>query len=148
MSIVPVLAQRLNVYVAQRYDVLVSANQIPGNYWIRANTLAHPTDDSKQILAIFHYDAPGVPMPANNNTGDGEPETERWGSESTQVNLFSALNPLGSTGVPQATRIVTVSLECSETSYHCSMNHTQFRLPTYPIGLSVYEGTPCKAATW
>ncbi|KAI7832414.1 Cupredoxin [Gamsiella multidivaricata] len=56
----PVIVQRIPIHVAQRYSVLVHANQSVGNYWVRAtmNTecfnAPNPALD-EHIKAIIHY---------------------------------------------------------------------------------------------
>jgi len=61
----PQQVTRLNINVAQRYSVIVQANQAPGNYWMRAtmSTDCYPTTApnlDRYVVANVHYE--GAPM--------------------------------------------------------------------------------------
>jgi len=56
----PITVDRLNINVAQRYSVIVTADQRPGNYWMRAkmSTACFPTQSASldpNVLAIVNY---------------------------------------------------------------------------------------------
>ena len=139
VNIEPFEVQTLTVYVAQRYDILVTMNQPPANYWIRANTLNHQDSDDQQILAILHYTDPSVPVPTNDNTGSNEPTSTRWGSDSLGTNMSTPMIDAEDTPLPSEYEEVVIELTCSSTSFHCSINNSQFEIPSFPLGFSVYE---------
>jgi len=60
VNLEPVMVDRLNINVAQRYSVIVQANQRPDNYWMRAiiSTACFPTaapNLDRNVLARVHY---------------------------------------------------------------------------------------------
>ncbi|KAF9436682.1 hypothetical protein BGZ76_003283 [Entomortierella beljakovae] len=66
----PVDVQRIPIHVAQRYSVLVHANQTVGNYWIRAlmNTNCFNVDNpalNPNVMAVVHYDGASKSQVAN-----------------------------------------------------------------------------------
>jgi FtsP/CotA-like multicopper oxidase with cupredoxin domain len=57
VPIVPYTTTILNINIGQRYDIIITADQAPGNYWLRAdnqNSCA-ATIQAKDIKAIFSY---------------------------------------------------------------------------------------------
>ncbi|KAG0369235.1 hypothetical protein BGZ54_010522 [Gamsiella multidivaricata] len=73
----PVDVQRVPIHVAQRYSVIVQANQAIGNYWIRAamNTNCFNVDNgalNPNTTAIVHYEG------ASNSQ---QADTQDWGSK-------------------------------------------------------------------
>ncbi|KAF8967014.1 hypothetical protein BGZ46_000241 [Entomortierella lignicola] len=75
----PVDVQRIPIHVAQRYSVLVHANQTVGNYWVRAdmNTNCFKIENpalNPNVPAIIHYE--GAPSLREVNSKDWE--TSAW----------------------------------------------------------------------
>ncbi|KZT40882.1 laccase [Sistotremastrum suecicum HHB10207 ss-3] len=70
----PVLVDSLQIYIGQRYSIVVKADQPVDNYWFRANPSKNITnqnlvDDPGLNNAIFRYQgAPDVEPPASKNT--------------------------------------------------------------------------------
>lgn len=64
IPIKPYTTQTLLLAIGQRYDVIITANQSPGNYWFRANNNGACLSSVKNnALAIWTYDgvAPATP---------------------------------------------------------------------------------------
>jgi len=57
VPIVPYVTTILNINIGQRYDILVTADQIPGNYWLRTDNqnACAGTIQAKDIKAVFSY---------------------------------------------------------------------------------------------
>jgi len=69
----PVAVQRLPIHVAQRYSVLVNANQTVGNYYIRAtmntNCFNNPNPAlNEYVQGVIHYE--GAPVTQDFNSTD------------------------------------------------------------------------------
>lgn len=65
IPIKPYSAQSLLLAIGQRYDVIINANQAPGNYWFRANNnAAFLSAVNNNVLAIWTYTGvtPGTPV--------------------------------------------------------------------------------------
>lgn len=60
VPIVPYETESVNVAIGQRYDVIVTANQDAGNYWLRAvpqATCSSTNSNTLNIKGIFNYDS-------------------------------------------------------------------------------------------
>ncbi|KAI1851107.1 hypothetical protein JX265_002847 [Neoarthrinium moseri] len=60
VPIEPYTTTSVNLGIGQRYDVIVTANQDPGNYWMRAipqTTCSSSNEKTLDILGIFNYDS-------------------------------------------------------------------------------------------
>ncbi|KAF9941682.1 hypothetical protein BGZ75_002844 [Mortierella antarctica] len=98
----PVDVQRLPIHVAQRYSVLVLANQIVGNYWVRAtmNTNCFNTDNpalDEHIKAIIRYE--GAPSTQEANSVDWS--VSGWSSVCLDLTL-DMLKPYFAKAAPAA----------------------------------------------
>lgn len=90
----PVEVHRLPIHVAQRYSVLVKANQTVGNYWVRAemNTncfnVANPALDPN-VKAIIRYEGASTTEEPGANSVDWNPD---WTPQCLDLTL-SMLKP-------------------------------------------------------
>ncbi|KAF2873996.1 multicopper oxidase-domain-containing protein [Massariosphaeria phaeospora] len=69
--IVPYETSSVVLAVGQRYDVLISANQTVGNYWLRVGTGGRcdgPNANAANIASIFRYDGASDSLPTSNAT--------------------------------------------------------------------------------
>jgi FtsP/CotA-like multicopper oxidase with cupredoxin domain len=88
----PFTTDQLLVAIGQRYDVIVTANQPPGNYWFRANIATDcQSADNFNGLAIFNYQGTTV----------SNPKTSSVNLSSTCVEP-SGMTPWWSTTVPSS----------------------------------------------
>ncbi|KAG2179873.1 hypothetical protein INT43_003659, partial [Umbelopsis isabellina] len=74
----PVTIDRIPINVAQRYSVIVEANQPVGNYWVRAvineNCLAYTNPAlNPTVLAGIHYEGAPDNQPNSTDPGYGDP---------------------------------------------------------------------------
>ncbi|CAG8443210.1 14651_t:CDS:2 [Acaulospora morrowiae] len=119
-AIEPITVDSLPINIAQRYSVLVVANQSVGNYWIRAN-LSHcslPRDNltinydtplltNTHITGILRYDG----APITNPTSEAYPANTSDCYDLDPL-ILKPLNPL-SPAVPQHTNVTRINLEIS-----------------------------------
>lgn len=71
VPIVPYEAEMINVAIGQRYDVIVTADQDPGNYWMRAypQITCSSNEMSLNIQGIITYDDLDVEDPTTSSWG-------------------------------------------------------------------------------
>jgi L-ascorbate oxidase len=66
VAIVPQYVTWLFLGIGQRYDVVFTANQTPGNYWFRAEVQSQCGNNANnKILAIFNYDTVPCGIPSS-----------------------------------------------------------------------------------
>ncbi|ETS77074.1 hypothetical protein PFICI_10948 [Pestalotiopsis fici W106-1] len=66
VPIQPFTTDTINIGIGQRYDVIVEANQDPGNYWLRAipmSSCSSSNENSMNITGIFNYEGVDVAYP-------------------------------------------------------------------------------------
>ncbi|ETS82116.1 hypothetical protein PFICI_07118 [Pestalotiopsis fici W106-1] len=66
VAIKPYVTDSINVGMGQRYDVIVTANQKPGNYWLRSvpqTACSAANVQTLNIKGIFNYDSVDVKTP-------------------------------------------------------------------------------------
>lgn len=71
VPIVPYETKSINIGIGQRYDVIVTANQDAGNYWLRAvpqTTCSATNENTLNIKGIFNYDSVDVATPTTTTT--------------------------------------------------------------------------------
>jgi FtsP/CotA-like multicopper oxidase with cupredoxin domain len=68
VPIKPFTTQMINIGIGQRYDVIVKANQKPGNYWMRAipQISCSSNEMTLNIKGIVTYDSIAVTDPTTN----------------------------------------------------------------------------------
>lgn len=126
IDIIPTTVQAINIYVAQRYDIILNTmNYNPKkNYWIRAVTL----QNEGEILAILNYTG-------NNNIPNTKPYNNQIIlSNNNNLRLFIPDKP------PDANKNVTISLLCDREKWMCYANNISFQNPINPALLSSCEG--------
>ncbi|OJZ88646.1 multicopper oxidase [Aspergillus luchuensis CBS 106.47] len=71
VPIVPFTTNNVPIGMGQRYDIIVTANQAPDNYWIRAIPQSFCSDNSNpdNIKGILHY---------KGASDDNEPTSTKW----------------------------------------------------------------------
>ncbi|KAH7407626.1 Cupredoxin [Cadophora sp. MPI-SDFR-AT-0126] len=67
VPIVPYTTTTLSIGMGQRYDVVVTATQSSGNYWLRAipQTACSDNDNTDNIMGIFMYDSTNTTEPSS-----------------------------------------------------------------------------------
>ncbi|THH28683.1 hypothetical protein EUX98_g5502 [Antrodiella citrinella] len=130
----PLLVDSLDIFAAQRYSVVVNANQPVGNYWIRANpNVGNAGFDGGINSAILRY--VGAPV--------AEPMTT---SNSTNAMLETNLRPLKNPGAPgQPTpggvdKAYNLLFAFNGTTGTFTINQHTFVPPTVPVLLQILSG--------
>ncbi|KZS91118.1 Cu-oxidase-domain-containing protein [Sistotremastrum niveocremeum HHB9708] len=120
----PVLVDSLQIYIGQRYSIVVKADQPVNNYWFRANPSKNITnqnlvDDPGLNNAIFRYQgAPDIEPPASKNT-------------STRPLKESQLVPYNAPGAD----------EIRKKTREWTINNASFTPPPLPVLLQILRGT-------
>ncbi|KAG6827038.1 laccase [Tricholoma furcatifolium] len=127
----PLLVDSIQIYAAQRYSVVVTANQPIGNYWLRAQSSSGPTTfDGGLNSAIFRY------LGANTTA---EPTTN-----STISNTLNEvdLHPLDNPGAPGGSNPADVQLvlDIAFANAEFTVNGATFVPPTVPVLLQIISG--------
>lgn len=128
----PVEVDSLPVYAAQRYSVVVTANQPVGNYWIRAASNENASFAGGQNLAILRYtgapqqDPTSLPGPYELSFDEG--------------NLHPLINP-GAPGIPEIGKAdVNINLVPGLFGGRFNMNNVSFQNPPMPVLLQILSG--------
>lgn len=64
----PYTAETVSVGIGQRYDIIVEANQTPGNYWLRSipqSSCSSTNENTLDITGIFNYDSVDIDTPTS-----------------------------------------------------------------------------------
>ncbi|CAK5282922.1 unnamed protein product [Mycena citricolor] len=132
----PLSVDSIQIYAAQRYSFILTANQPIGNYWIRANPNNGPTGFAGGInSAILRY------IGANNS----EPTTSQDTSVNGLVNEVN-LHPLVDPGAPGGAFIggadvqLNLALAFDLTTFKFTINGVAFVPPTVPVLLQILSG--------
>ncbi|VDC02847.1 unnamed protein product [Peniophora sp. CBMAI 1063] len=132
VNVQPHEVDQIQIFAAQRYSFVLSADQTPDNYWIRAipNTGTTSTDSGLNS-AILRYD-----------TAD---ETDPTTSSSTSNLLVETdLHPLVSSPVPGTAGAgnadINLELDIAFTGTAFTINGAEFIAPSVPVLLQILSG--------
>ncbi|KAN0132864.1 laccase [Lactarius tabidus] len=141
-NVQPLLVDSLQIFVGQRYSVVLEANQLIGNYWIRALPVSPGQDFSNFTnVAILSYEGVNVQNPTNDSN---------VGVPVSQIPLVETnLHPLVPTPVPgrpfpagaDINIQLDVVLDPSSTPAKFFVNSVSFVPPTIPVLLQILSGT-------
>ncbi|KAF8075293.1 laccase 17 [Lyophyllum atratum] len=133
---VPLTVDRFEIYIGQRYSVILTADQPVKNYWIRAPMeLQHSSDnnnlDTDKVYAVLHYN--GAPA--------GDPTTTASGRSGTLLEEH-LLAPLENPGAPGGNRPAdrTIDLKFSRENdgqTKWTVNDIRYESPRIPTLLNV-----------
>jgi iron transport multicopper oxidase len=128
----PLVVDQLQIFVAQRYSVILVADQPVDNYWVRAlpNT-ANASYDQGMNSAILRYKgAPEVDPTTVSDTTNLLQET----------NLHALINP-GVPGIPEYGKAdINLTLEISINGPSFYVNNVTFVSPSVPVLLQILSG--------
>jgi FtsP/CotA-like multicopper oxidase with cupredoxin domain len=128
----PLVVDQLQIFVAQRYSVILVADQPVDNYWVRAlpNT-ANASYDQGMNSAILRY--------------KGAPEVDPTTVSTTtnllqETNLHALINP-GVPGIPEYGKAdINLTLEISINGPSFYVNNVTFVSPSVPVLLQILSG--------
>ncbi|KAJ7610637.1 yellow laccase [Mycena polygramma] len=132
----PLTVDSIQIFAAQRYSFILTANQKVDNYWVRANpTIAGSNQGFANGInsAILRYVGAPAADPTTNST-------------ITQPLVETALHPLVKTPVPGAPQPggadVNLNLQISLnlTDFKFALNNNSFNPPTAPVLLQILSG--------
>ncbi|THH08552.1 hypothetical protein EW145_g2616, partial [Phellinidium pouzarii] len=131
----PVTVDFLTIYAAQRYSVIVTADQAVSNYWIRANpSVGTPGFENGINSAILRY----------SGAEDIEPTTKKTtgGTELYEGELMPLINP-GAPGLPIPGGVdlaINLVIARNQTSSMHTINGVTWSSPSVPILLQILSG--------
>lgn len=126
----PVMVQQLHIFAAQRYSIVVNANQSVGNYWIRANPITGTQGFANGInSAILRYQNA---TPTNPNTT----------MQANPVVLNEAdLSPLDDPAAPGPVDVqLTLDIGVDNSTGLYTVNGTTYTPPPIPVLLQILSG--------
>ncbi|KAE9398736.1 laccase [Gymnopus androsaceus JB14] len=133
----PVVADSIQIYAAQRYSLVLSANQTVDNYWVRANPNRGTSGFTGNInSAILRYSGAADTNPTTTDTAD---------------NLLaeSSLSPLVNPGAPGNASLdavdLAINLALSFDAPDFEINGVSFVPPTVPVLLQIISGATTAA---
>jgi len=127
------VVDQLQIFAAQRYSVVLEANQPVDNYWIRAlPSTANATYDGGLNTAILRYVGASEVDPTTVNTTAENPLVE--------TNLHT-LNSSGAAGTPgYGNADINLSFNASFNGSLFAVNDVSFVNPTVPVLLQILSG--------
>ncbi|KAF9059617.1 laccase 1 [Rhodocollybia butyracea] len=128
----PVVADSIQIFAAQRYSFILTANQSVDNYWIRAPGSEGPTGfDNGVNSAILRY--AGAP--------DEEPTTiDTSNNRLQETSLHTLVNP-GAPGLPTPDGAdYNLNLQLSQVDGRFMINDVQYISPNVPVLLQILSG--------
>ncbi|KAF5327067.1 hypothetical protein D9619_004662 [Psilocybe cf. subviscida] len=134
---VPHTVDGFDIYVAQRYSVVLNANQSVANYWIRGPmTLQHSSDntnlDTNNVYAVLHYQG----APNAEPTTDAEDGVDNLLQE---YQLAALENPGAPGGSAPADRSIDLNFASSVVNNRLewTINGIQYESPDLPTLLNI-----------
>ncbi|KAG1888736.1 laccase [Suillus subluteus] len=129
----PLVVDQLQIFAAQRYSVVLVADQPVDNYWVRSlPDTANATYDKGMNSAILRYRGAPKADPTAVNTTSTNPLQE--------TNLHALINP-GAPGIPEYGKAdINLNLEISVTGLTFYVNNVTFQSPTIPVLLQILSG--------
>ena len=133
-NVQPLVVNAIQIFVAQRYSFILTANQPVNNYWIRAlPSLANATFTGGLNSAILRYQ--GAPV--------ADPTTSVDTSNLlVETNLHPLTDP-AAPGIPEpgaADVNLNLNIEFNLTLLEFTVNNASFIPPTLPVLLQIISG--------
>ncbi|KAI8629921.1 multicopper oxidase [Xylariaceae sp. FL1651] len=121
VPIVPYQTQMVSIGIGQRYDVIVTADQSPGNYWMRAipQLTCSSNENTLNIKGIVTYDDLAV----------ADPETDAWEyTDDCNDELLSNLKPFVAldAGDAQTQEVMDIGLSIVNGFFKWTLNGNTF----------------------
>ncbi|KAG2035339.1 laccase [Suillus americanus] len=122
----PLVVDRLQIFAAQRYSVVLVANQPVDNYWVRGIPNSVQTFNGSAILRY-------IGAPTADPTTVNAPSTNPL----QETNLHALINP-GAPGISEYGKAdINLNLEVSVTGLKFYVNNVTFQSPTIPVLLQI-----------
>ncbi|KAJ6496186.1 yellow laccase [Mycena sanguinolenta] len=137
----PLTVDSIQIFAAQRYSFVLTANQKVDNYWIKAAPQFPGANEgfvNATNSAILRYAGAPVADPSTDPTAN---------SASTLPLVETALHPLVNTPVPGqphpggADVVLNLQITLDTTNFRFAINNVSFVPPTAPVLLQILSGT-------
>ncbi|KXN92880.1 Laccase-1, partial [Leucoagaricus sp. SymC.cos] len=133
VNVEPLEVDSIQIFAAQRYSFVLSADQTVDNYWVRAQPNVGPTGFDNGInSAILRY----------SGASDADPTSTQ--STSTAALVETDLHPLEDPGAPGTAEIgaadVNLNLVIGFSGGQFTINDAVFAPPTVPVLLQILSG--------
>jgi iron transport multicopper oxidase len=130
----PLVVDQIQILAGQRYSVVLVADKLVGNYWIRSLPSISTTGgfDGGVNSAILRYVGAPVADPITPNTKAKNPMVE--------TNLHALINP-GAPGTPgYGNADINLNLKVTTDGSKFYVNGVSFQPPTVPVLLQILSG--------
>ncbi|KAF8259963.1 laccase 1 precursor [Lactarius quietus] len=136
-NVMPLQIDSLQIYAAQRYSVVVQANQPVGNYWIRSlPNAAGQNFSGLNNLAVLHYAGAAKANPTYDPTSDVPVSQMLLVETNLHNHPFQPGNP-----VPGGADInINLAVVQNTTVNEFFVNGVTFQPPTVPVLLQILSG--------
>jgi iron transport multicopper oxidase len=125
----PLLVDQLQIFAAQRYSVVLVANQPVDNYWVRG---VPNSDKTYNGSAILRYKGAPKVDPITVDTPPTNPLQE--------TDLHTLINP-GAPGIHEYGKAdINLNLEVTVTGFKFYVNNVTFQPPSVPVLLQILSG--------
>ncbi|KAF8342651.1 laccase [Cantharellus anzutake] len=127
----PVTVDSIQIFSGQRYSVVVTANQMVGNYWIRASPSTGTSGFTGGInSAILRYVGAAKEEPSGT--------TQTVGTTLNETSLIPLENPGAPGGSNPADVSINIAIAFTNASF--SINGVVYKSPTVPVLLQIMSG--------
>ena len=129
----PLVVDQLQIFAGQRYSVVLVADKLVDNYWIRGlPNIANASYEGGTNSAILRYTGAPNADPTTTNTPAQNPLEE--------TNLHALINP-GAPGVPEYGKAdINLNLTVVNVGGTFYVNGVSFQPPTVPVLLQILSG--------
>ncbi|KAJ7661414.1 laccase [Mycena polygramma] len=139
IATVPLTVKSFEIHAAQRYSVVLTANQPPSNYWIRAPmTVAGSSAllDKSNVKAILRY--AGAPV-ADPTTSAGIVPLKNGGGMLEEFQLQTLINPGAPGGSAPADHVIDLNFDAAGNGIW-EINGIVYQPPDLPTLLKIING--------
>ncbi|KAJ6596228.1 laccase 17 [Mycena vulgaris] len=142
IATVPFTCSSFMIHAAQRYSVVLHANSVPGNYWIRAPMTAagsSKTLDKDNVKAILRYAGAPIQDPVTSAVVLAPVPLKGGGSIAQEYQLATLINPGAPGGSAPADHVIDLSFDTAGKGTW-EINGIVYTPPSLPTLLSIING--------
>ncbi|KAJ7117080.1 laccase [Mycena epipterygia] len=142
IATVPHTCSSFVIHAAQRYSVVLHANSVPGNYWIRAPMIAQgssKTLDKTNVKAILRYAGAPIQDPLTSALVLSPAPLKGSGSVLQEYQLATLINPGAPGGSAPADHIIDLSFDAAGKGTW-EINGIVYTPPSLPTLLNIING--------
>ncbi|KAJ7124453.1 laccase [Mycena epipterygia] len=143
IATVPLTVSSFEIHVAQRYSIVLHANSVVGNYWIRAPMDGEvgnsPTLDINNVKAILRYAGAPIQDPITSTVIIDPIAAKNGGSMLQEFQLATLINPGAPGGSAPADHVIDLSFGTAGDGIW-EINGIVYTPPTLPTLLKIING--------